>query len=233
GYIANYPIFGSIAEVNAFAAGVKMTNPRAVIDLRWSCEDENALEQLLEKGVEVISNRVATNTKNPHWAMEWGTYITPHDGGAVIPLAVPCWNWGNFYCQIAENVLAGVKDTASEGGKAVNYWWGLDSGIIDIQLSDEIPAGVKMLAEGLKRAIISGSLDPFGMRLADTLGNLRNDGTQHFTPEELMNMDWLCDNIKGGIPSYEKLLPEARELVRLMGIYRDELAPGMGEEKPS
>src|SRR5699024_7489609 len=28
GYIADYPIYGTIANINAFAQGVKMTNPR-------------------------------------------------------------------------------------------------------------------------------------------------------------------------------------------------------------
>ena len=28
-YIADYPIYGTIANINSFAQGVKMTNPRA------------------------------------------------------------------------------------------------------------------------------------------------------------------------------------------------------------
>ena len=37
GYIASYPIFGVPASINAFALGAQMTNPRAQIELRWSC----------------------------------------------------------------------------------------------------------------------------------------------------------------------------------------------------
>lgn len=35
-YIADYPIFGTIANINAFALGAKMVNPRAKIYLEWS-----------------------------------------------------------------------------------------------------------------------------------------------------------------------------------------------------
>ncbi len=37
GYIASYPIFGVPASINAFALGAQLTNPRAQIELRWSC----------------------------------------------------------------------------------------------------------------------------------------------------------------------------------------------------
>ena len=36
GYIADYPIYGMISNINAFALGVRMTNPRAKIHLAWS-----------------------------------------------------------------------------------------------------------------------------------------------------------------------------------------------------
>ena len=35
-YIADYPIFGTIANINAFALGARMVNPRAKVYLEWS-----------------------------------------------------------------------------------------------------------------------------------------------------------------------------------------------------
>ena len=35
-YIADYPIYGAIANINAFALGAKMINPRAKVYLEWS-----------------------------------------------------------------------------------------------------------------------------------------------------------------------------------------------------
>ena len=46
-YIADYPIYGTIANINSFAQGVKMTNPRAKIHLLWSClKDVDVEEQI-------------------------------------------------------------------------------------------------------------------------------------------------------------------------------------------
>ena len=35
-YIADYPIFGTIANINACALGAAMVNPRAKVYLEWS-----------------------------------------------------------------------------------------------------------------------------------------------------------------------------------------------------
>ena len=50
GYIASYPIYGVPASINAFALGAQMTNPRAQIDLRWSCLPGTPQADLLAEG---------------------------------------------------------------------------------------------------------------------------------------------------------------------------------------
>ena len=54
-------------------------------------------------------------------------------------------------------------------------------------------------------------------------GTVKNDGTHTFTPDELLHMDWLCDNVQGSIPSFDQILPMSQSLVRELGIYRDTL----------
>ena len=49
------------------------------------------------------------------------------------------------------------------------------------------------------------------------------DAKRTFTPEQLIRMDWLCENVIGSIPSFEELLPHAQPLVRELGIYRDKI----------
>jgi len=94
GYVANYPIIGTIASINAFALGARMTNPNAKIALRWSCLPGNPVHSLMEEGVSVISNRDAS-TGDPYWAWEWGTYKVEANG-SLLPLSSPVWNWGKF-----------------------------------------------------------------------------------------------------------------------------------------
>jgi hypothetical protein len=54
-------------------------------------------------------------------------------------------------------------------------------------------------------------------------GSLKNDGTQVFTPKELLHMDWLCENVVGEIPSFDQILPMSQNTVRELGLYRDQI----------
>lgn len=51
GYIGQSPIFGVPASINAFALGALMTNPRATVELRWSCLPGDHVQELLNMGV--------------------------------------------------------------------------------------------------------------------------------------------------------------------------------------
>ena len=223
GYIANYPIVGVPADINAFALGVRLTNPRARVRLCWSCTEGDPLAELLSAGVTVISNRDATTPRHAHWAMDWGTYRLDADGG-MLPLAVPCWNWGEFYVRVATAIREGMWRELPPD-RTLGYWWGLDTGILDVQFSDALPEGVRALAQMLRDGISQGHVEPFRRRITDQAGVLRCNGDHAPTARELLDMDWLCDIVDGSIPAFDRLLPRSRELVRLLGVYRDELAP--------
>lgn len=228
GYVANYPIFGTPASINAFALGARLTNPRARIKLVWSCTAGDPVEELKEAGVRVISNRDAGTPETAHRALDYGLYKLD-DSGAFLPLAQPCWHWDTMYEKIVRSVLDGSWESGS--GKAINYWWGLASGVIGLQLADTLPDGVRRLAELLEKDLTEGRLEPFGARLTDSEGVLRCDGSQPLTPEEIMHMDWLSEYVDGEIPSFDQLLPRSQNLVRLLGVYREQIAPETVEKQ--
>ena len=99
----------------------------------------------------------------------------------------------------------------------------MDSGVIDIQLSDQLPAGVRMMAELLRKNLIDGTLDPFARKIIAQDGTVKNDGTRFLSPKERLNMDWLCVNVIGNIPSFDQILPMSRTMVRELGVYRDSI----------
>ena len=224
GYVANYPIIGTIASINAFALGVRMTNPNAKIILRWSCLPGNPVHSLMEEGVSVVSNRESA-TEDPYWAWEWGTYKVEETGN-LLPLSSPVWNWGKFYEGVIQTIFDGGWNTL--GGKeaqAINYWWGMRSGVIDVTLNPDLPEGSKHLSQILRQGLMSGAIDPFHARMIDQNGEVRNDGDRSFTVEDVMGMDWLLDNVEGSIPDFEEILPVSQQLVRLLGLKRNEILP--------
>ena len=226
GYVANYPIFGTPAGINAFALGARLSNPRARVKLVWSCTGGDPIEELRQSGVTVISNR-ESGAETPHRALDYGLYRLEENGG-LQPLVMPCWQWGAMYEKIVRSVLDGSWE---ESSKAINYWWGMASGVVDVKLSEGLPAGLTNLAEILKKGVIDGSVNPFCAQIVDQSGKLRCDGKTALSPEEIMGMDWLCDNVDGAIPGFDELLPRSQGLVRLLGIYREQLAPQKQEKQ--
>ena len=223
GYAASNPIFGVPAGINAFALGARLTNPRARVQLRWSCVTGDPMGELVREGVRVISNR---DLPTPDRVREpWGLCQLQSDG-SLRPLASPYWHWGNFYVKLVRGILGGSWDALSSNGeRAVNYWWGMKSRVVDILLSDRLPDGVRQLVEILRRGIAEGSIDPFRRVIVSQDGTERNDGDQWFSPEEILHMDWLCDCVDGSLPAFEELLPMSRSIVRLQGVYRDQVPP--------
>ena len=74
-----------------------------------------------------------------------------------------------------------------------------------------------MLREGLRK----GTLDPFQRQLIDQTGRVMNDGSEGLSPEELLHMDWLLENVEGEIPPFDQIAPFAQDMVRELGVYRD------------
>jgi len=223
GYIASYPIFGEPASINAFALGALMTNPRAQIELKWSCVKGTHQADLFADGVRVISNRNAPSESKIFLDFcNYGTYLMD-DRGGLISLATPTWVWGKFYEYVIRSILDGGMKKEKGEGKALNYWFGLDSGIIGVNLSEKLPEGVRQMAKLLLKAVELGGVDPFKRKIVAQDGSVKNDGTVDFTPEQLLRMDWLCDNVIGSIPAFEEILPVSQKMVRELGLYRDRI----------
>ena len=229
GYIASYPNFGVPASINAFALGAQMTNPRAQIELRWSCCAGTPQADFFADGIRVVSNRdVPTQDKMYLEFCNYGTYLMD-DRGGLIPLGSPVWVWGEFYELVIRAILSGAKK-GEKGAAPVNYWLGMDTGVIDIELSDRLPAGLQSLAKLLRRGLMDGTVDPFMRRIVAQDGTVRNDGTHGYTADELLKMDWLCENVVGSIPAFEEVLPMSQGVVRELGLYRDQI-PAVKETK--
>jgi basic membrane lipoprotein Med (substrate-binding protein (PBP1-ABC) superfamily) len=222
GYIASYPIYGEPASINAFALGAQLTNPRAKIDLRWSCLPGSPVADFIKDGIRVISNREVPSQDQMYLDFcTYGTYQM-EDDGSLSPLGSPCWMWGKFYENVIRSIMSGAWDS-SRDPRAVNYWWGMDSGVIDVTLSDKLPEGVRTLAELLRKGLRSGTIDPFCRRITAQDGTVMNDGSRTFTPDEILHMDWLCENVDGRIPGFNEILPISRAMVRALGVYKDEI----------
>lgn len=225
GYIASYPIFGVTAGINAFALGAQLTKPNAKIKLEWSCVEGDPIQKLSEQGVDVIST---LDIPQRGWRDgKWGTIQIQPDGRSEL-LASPYWDWGAFYLQIVCSILSGKWESSiftKRDARAVNYWWGIENGVIGMEWTDLVPEGTRALADILMEGIKCGDVDPFLRRIISQDGTVRTDGMRALTSEQILNMNWLCDNVIGSIPEFESLSVKAQTITRLQGIYRDQIPP--------
>ena len=219
-YIADYPIRGSIANINAFALGVKMVNPKAKVYLEWaSKKDFNRIERLKELDVDIVSDK---DMVVPEDAKRfYGLYRFVDE--RPIGLAMPVWQWGVFYEQMIRTIMEGTwkNDDNIIEKKAINYWWGMSAGVIDMICSRNLPIGTKRLVELIKTAISRGEFNPFYGKLYSQNGVVQEDANRELTPEEIILMDWLAENVVGSIPAENELVDHSLPVIKQQGIDKE------------
>ena len=225
GYLADYPIFGVTANINAFAIGAKMVNPEVEVLLEWTTRKDDISKEaiyqgLYNQGVDYVSDQDMITPR--HASRKFGMYLLTEK--QPVNVAMPVVNWGILYERIIKMIIDGAweKTDAPSDDKAINYWWGLSSGVIDVILSEKTPVASRRLIEHMKQSIIDERFAPFSGQLLDQNGEERCAAGQTLTAEEIMKMDWLLDCVIGEIPVVESLKEKARTIVELKGVRKDE-----------
>lgn len=215
-YVADYPIYGTIANINAFALGAKMTNPRAQIHLLWRCLKDFDLEkQLSEIHPDCVSDQDLSVPEAG--SRNYGLYKLYKD--SIWNLAIPVYHWGPFYNQLVRSILDGTwKADDTKDAKAINYWWGMSQEAIDIISSPWLPEGIKRLIGLLTKTICSGEFNPFSGVIYSQDRTIRNSEDQTLAVKDIITMDWLSDNIIGEIPVLEELNEQAKPVTLQQGL---------------
>ncbi len=218
GYVADYPIFGTTANINAFAIGARMVNPRAKIYLQWTkVKDANPQKFFEKNGITYISDRDMIMPDDA--SRNFGLYHYDQNGD-VVNLAMPFYNWGAFYERILRSILDGnwKQEEKSETANAVSYWWGMSAGIVDVICSKHLPAGTQKLISVMTNLIREGAITPFSGKLTSQNGVVRNEDDGAMLHEDILKMDWLAENVVGMLPTAEDLMDEAKTVVALQGV---------------
>ena len=223
GYLTDYPLPMNIANVNAFALGVRSVCPNGKVYLQWSSEEGADPESYFrEAGIRMISGQELAAPASVN--REFGLYEIMDDGSHM-SLAMTVYDWGNLYCRLLENIREGMWDDAEKSAKskALNYWWGMESDVIDLLISSRVPDEVQRLVEYLKTSIKNGSYSPFYGIIHTQEGDIGVDENYIYSPEEIMKIHWLCDNVVGRIPEVEELTPAGKAIMAVQGRNTEEV----------
>ena len=214
GYVASCPLYGVMANVNAFAMGARAVNPDVKVYVEWSGIKDNDIEaRFAEQGINCISDQDMITPKKTSRKKNLGSGMVKH-------LAMPVWHWGVFYEKLIQSILSGSWKKEEEGDKvsALNYWWGMSAGAIDIIYGGAVPDETKKVTSLIREAIVKGEFKPFTGELKDQDGKVRNKPDEELDPDEIIEMDWLLDNVVGRVPEYEELDDNSKMLVINQGI---------------
>lgn len=219
GYLATSPIFGSIAEVNAFAIGASMVDPYATVYLKWaSAEGYDWRGELAQDDVRVLAGRDYPNPLDP--SEPYGLSCLHHVGTSE-HVATPIWDWGRYY----ELMVRAIQDDRwrKEGSahrdQALNYWWGMSADVVRLELGEGLANGPRRLVQTLRQALLEGRLHPFeGMLVAQKGQVVRPEGSSRLTNEEIASMSWLNENVVGRLPKTWELTQGAASDVATSGV---------------
>ena len=184
-------------------------DPLAVIE-------QAAAKRLTGRGIRLISSQdlagQGDRDKSP-----FGLSLVNEDG--QVNLAMSVWKWGAYYEAVLRRIRGrSFREEYQESGKALNYYWGMSAGVVDLKCSGTLPDSVRKLADLLKDGICAGTCDPFRGPLYDQEGRLMAQAGEVLTPERVMNMAWLNENIVGALPAYEELDEIGKSTVSIVGV---------------
>ncbi len=222
GYVCDYPIYGQIATINAFALGAQMTNPRSKVYLEWSSvkgakEADMALREL---GAHYISSQDTARFLND----DRNSYGLSHIAdGKTESIAYPVWRWGVYYEEILKRVFSKtLKSEYESSNKALNYFLGMSAGVVDVMYSQSLPMASKRLCDLLKESIKNDVCIPFLTPLITQSGEKIGETQKSLSLDQIINMDYLVENVVGSIPRYEELSEIGKTTVDMAGIEKSQ-----------
>lgn len=229
GYSVTYPIPEVISSINAYTLGARFMNPFAKVYVKWvSDTSTNESEcftidrQFVDMGCDIICHQESADLKTSlnHSGIYFANDL--REGKPIEGLASPIWHWGIFYEKIVGNIMSGnynrINSFLSNNDRAISYWWGMDSGVVDVMYSKtKLPRPLIKSVEFMKKMILEGRAHPFTGPIYDQNGALRIEENTHLDNEGILSMNWFVDGVVGRIPTINAMKDD-HKLLELFGV---------------
>ena len=204
GYVAAYPLPEVIRMINAFTIGVREVNPNATVNVVWLFswfdpgKEKEAAKALIDSGCDLLAMHADTGSV-AQASEEAGVYVIGYNNDMITfaptkHLTAPIWNWGKMFSLIVDQVHQGTW-------KSDAIWWGLKEGAVDLApFGPAVPDDVKTLVNGKKAEIIDGKYVVFTGPIKNQAGEVKIPDGKTMSDDEIWNMDWFVEGVKGEIP---------------------------------
>lgn len=194
-------------DLNAFAIGAKMINPRIKV-LDYSLQKINDWEELDGARVAFAKNGadVAFCRHSPDNPLERKAFpdvyaqiykIHPESGVPLESLAGATYDWEPYYSKVLNDAILG-KSSLLNGhaeGNPIHFGWGLSTGIMDIYPVDSAIGVAGRLLNIFRDLVRKNRINPFEGPVYDNNGALRIEEGYVPTLMEIQEMNWYESSI--------------------------------------
>ena len=232
GYLVHSVHSRTYANLNAFAIGVSLIDPRCKVSLKYTGDGEHNhyRDEWIEEGVQLYGDLEYSAThgskyksglfqlnKNLTMSLDDTSPLQPGNPNQDYFIGAPYILWGKFYSMMIQSVISGAWDLNEQVKTAAptNYWFGLSTGVVGLR-APSLPYQTEKMMAFFKNAMVYGGMDPFSGEIhsQETVIHEGSMGKALRLPHELkkmtasqiIEMDWLNENIEGTIPQYRRPL---------------------------
>ena len=195
-------------EINAFALGARLINPRAkTLDYtlrginKWS-EHDLARKIMAEAGADVAFCRHSPDNPMDRKAFPEiyaQLYQISESGNMLESYAGAAFDWEHFYDKVISDAIEGrtsLLESRHIGGNPIHFGWGLSTGVMDIYPVDAaIGERAGKLLDIFRDLVREGRLHPFQGPVWDDQGELRIEHGVVPPLAELQRMHWLESSV--------------------------------------
>ncbi len=226
GYLVHSLHSRTYANLNAFAIGVSLIDPYCKISLKYigDGEHKNYRDEWIEEDVLMYADLEYSAIRGARF--KGGLYQINHNvtqeeivnfSNHDYFIGAPYILWGKFYSMMIQSVISGAWDL-NEQDKNIsptNYWFGLSTGVVGLR-APEIPYQTEKMLAFFKNAMVYGEMDPFSGEIHSQTDVINEGNTgkslrlphdlKKLTASQIIDMDWLNENIEGTMPPYLRQL---------------------------
>jgi basic membrane protein A len=196
-------------EVNAFALGARLINPRAsVLDYtlkginEWD-EHIRARQAFAAEGADVVFCRHSPDNPLERKAFPEvyaQLYTISEKGYLLESLAAATFDWEPFYDKVISDALMGrtaLLESRHIGGNPIHFGWGLSTGIMDIYpVNTAIGERAARLLNIFRNLVWKDKLSVFEGPVWDDSGELRIENGEVPPLIEIQRMCWFESSVK-------------------------------------
>lgn len=211
GYIGAFPIPEVIMGINAFAQGLRTTNPDAEISVIWAntwydpVKEAEVTKVHIAEGADIL----AQHTDSPamlqiaekNGVHGFGQSTDVIDFAPKAQLFASINNWGPYYIKRIEALRDGSWTTgAGPDHWDGNTWGGFSSDMLTLSAFTNMPDDVAAKAQAAYQGIRSGEIDIFAGPLRDNTGKEVLKAGETLTDGDLWQMNYYVEGVIGSVP---------------------------------